>query len=206
MRANNTRDNFGNQSSTRINDENALLAFLQRLCTLILITLLLIGEFAIWLPLALLRATGLTAPIKWYQRYIVMSLNLGAAVMFRSAWNCRYLDYIAQIDISIGVFLFGIAFVIRIVLQSEAANRSKLTKRNMAITSVLLPTEAQFSEVRMTELPEVACCVCGDNFDSSPVFCEGCRTPFHKDCWRYVGECSVFGCGSKRKTRLARRT
>lgn len=44
----------------------------------------------------------------------------------------------------------------------------------------------------------ISCLVCGDKVVSQKVRCRQCRTPHHKECWEYVGKCSVFGCGSTR--------
>lgn len=41
------------------------------------------------------------------------------------------------------------------------------------------------------------CDVCGDEIKGLHVVCTVCRTPFHRDCWTFVGACSTFGCSSK---------
>jgi hypothetical protein len=41
------------------------------------------------------------------------------------------------------------------------------------------------------------CEVCGDPIGSTHVQCSQCKTPFHRDCWTFVGGCSTFGCTSK---------
>jgi hypothetical protein len=41
------------------------------------------------------------------------------------------------------------------------------------------------------------CLVCGEAIIGNEVMCQSCRTPHHRDCWHYVGGCSVFGCGGK---------
>ena len=42
------------------------------------------------------------------------------------------------------------------------------------------------------------CKVCGSLIDGGPVVvCSSCRTPHHRDCWEYVGACSIYGCGCK---------
>ncbi|MEM7453460.1 MAG: RING finger protein [Planctomycetota bacterium] len=40
------------------------------------------------------------------------------------------------------------------------------------------------------------CLVCGEGIQSQRVECKRCRTPHHKECWDYIGSCSIFGCGS----------
>jgi hypothetical protein len=44
-------------------------------------------------------------------------------------------------------------------------------------------------------LPE--CTVCGDPIEGPHVQCAACHTPFHQDCWSFVGACSTFGCTGK---------
>jgi hypothetical protein len=42
------------------------------------------------------------------------------------------------------------------------------------------------------------CKVCGDPIGDAPkVQCATCRTPHHRDCWEFVGGCSIFGCKGK---------
>ena len=42
------------------------------------------------------------------------------------------------------------------------------------------------------------CKVCGETITDTPkVFCSTCRTPHHRDCWEFIGTCSVFGCKGK---------
>lgn len=40
------------------------------------------------------------------------------------------------------------------------------------------------------------CQVCGEGIETDVVFCVRCHTPHHRDCWKYMGQCSTFGCGS----------
>jgi hypothetical protein len=42
------------------------------------------------------------------------------------------------------------------------------------------------------------CKVCGELIDGGAVvLCASCRTPHHRDCWEYVGACSIYGCGCR---------
>lgn len=47
-------------------------------------------------------------------------------------------------------------------------------------------------------VPGGACRVCGKPLASEIVECAECRTPTHRDCWRFTGTCPVFSCGSQR--------
>ncbi|MBX6313576.1 MAG: hypothetical protein IRY99_11765 [Isosphaeraceae bacterium] len=44
------------------------------------------------------------------------------------------------------------------------------------------------------------CEVCGDPIAGLHVICVVCRTPCHRDCWTFIGGCSIFGCTSKQCT------
>ncbi len=42
------------------------------------------------------------------------------------------------------------------------------------------------------------CKVCGDSIGDAPwVICVSCLTPHHRDCWEFIGACSIFGCQGK---------
>jgi hypothetical protein len=42
------------------------------------------------------------------------------------------------------------------------------------------------------------CKVCGETIVIPAVVCEACKTPHHRDCWDFVGACSIYGCNGKR--------
>jgi Prokaryotic RING finger family 1 len=42
------------------------------------------------------------------------------------------------------------------------------------------------------------CKVCGEPITAgSVIVCAACNTPHHRDCWEYVGACSIYGCNGK---------
>ncbi|WP_165075449.1 RING finger protein [Paludisphaera rhizosphaerae] len=42
------------------------------------------------------------------------------------------------------------------------------------------------------------CKVCGEIVDTGPItLCAKCGAPHHRDCWEFVGWCSIYGCGGK---------
>jgi hypothetical protein len=60
--------------------------------------------------------------------------------------------------------------------------------------------------ISIVENPEAAdrngeppvCKVCLEPIGEGPVVvCAVCNTPHHRDCWDYVGACSIYGCNSK---------
>jgi hypothetical protein len=42
------------------------------------------------------------------------------------------------------------------------------------------------------------CKVCGEAISTPGVLCQTCRTPHHRDCWEFVGACSIYGCNGKK--------
>ena len=42
------------------------------------------------------------------------------------------------------------------------------------------------------------CQVCGSELTERVVRCVKCRTPHHRECWEYAGECSTFACRERR--------
>jgi hypothetical protein len=44
------------------------------------------------------------------------------------------------------------------------------------------------------------CKVCGEAIAGPGVLCASCRTPHHRDCWEFIGSCSIFGCNGKHMT------
>lgn len=41
------------------------------------------------------------------------------------------------------------------------------------------------------------CKVCGESIVEPSVVCVLCRTPHHRDCWEFIGSCSIYGCNSR---------
>jgi hypothetical protein len=42
------------------------------------------------------------------------------------------------------------------------------------------------------------CQVCGTDLAERVVACASCRTPHHRECWEYAGQCSTFACAEDR--------
>ncbi len=49
------------------------------------------------------------------------------------------------------------------------------------------------------------CPVCGGDMDEHLRRCSSCRTPHHDDCWEYFGGCAIFGCASRKGTKVRER-
>jgi hypothetical protein len=46
-----------------------------------------------------------------------------------------------------------------------------------------------------------ACPICGHAITDDPLACPTCRTPHHRDCWKYFGGCAIFGCSARSRVR-----
>jgi hypothetical protein len=42
------------------------------------------------------------------------------------------------------------------------------------------------------------CKVCGEAIAGPAVVCALCHTPHHRDCWEFVGACSIYGCTGRK--------
>jgi hypothetical protein len=38
------------------------------------------------------------------------------------------------------------------------------------------------------------CLVCGSDVCAPTIWCPRCQTPYHAECYRYAGKCSIYGC------------
>jgi hypothetical protein len=41
------------------------------------------------------------------------------------------------------------------------------------------------------------CKVCGQLIEGPRTVCTKCKAPHHRDCWEFIGSCSIFGCNGK---------
>jgi len=48
------------------------------------------------------------------------------------------------------------------------------------------------------------CPICGEPIGPRAVRCAACRTAHHGDCWDYLGQCAIYGCGGERFVRSDR--
>lgn len=75
----------------------------------------------------------------------------------------------------------------------------QLLRTGMAIYDQFLLTTAdgiafvEGDDVRPLEA--VNCRICGESIESDLVACRACKTPHHRECWEYNGQCSTYACG-----------
>jgi hypothetical protein len=82
---------------------------------------------------------------------------------------------------------------------------AKFVKRGFELYDQIMLTRAAgiefLAEDEAQPLGDVICKVCGEEIVDEMVFCRRCKTPHHRDCWKFTGACSVYGCGEKRYSR-----
>jgi hypothetical protein len=100
---------------------------------------------------------------------------------------------LVQVDKNLGLSVESLALGVRLALTIHDGLQSGVASRLSAGVSIVAvgPSVLEDSGPPM-------CKVCGDPISGSPkVFCTICRTPHHRDCWEFIGSCSVFGCKGK---------
>jgi Prokaryotic RING finger family 1 len=64
------------------------------------------------------------------------------------------------------------------------------------------PSGIEFvGEIKELDVATSQCQVCGEALSQDLVYCSGCRTAHHRECWEYFGGCSTYACGQKKYTR-----
>jgi hypothetical protein len=71
-------------------------------------------------------------------------------------------------------------------------------------TGITFVTEVAI-DAKEPDAVESQCQVCGEPLAKDLVYCGGCRTPHHRECWEYFGGCSTYACGHKQYVTKAMR-
>ncbi len=139
----------------------------------------------------------LTAPVRWALGSL---LNLGPPGGMLLSINPERM--LVQVDRNLGTSVDALALGVREALAIHDGLQSGVASRLGEGVAIVEsgPASAEDSG-------PPTCKVCGDPVVSdgrgsaSPrVFCTTCRTPHHRDCWDFIGACSVFGCKGKAAT------
>ncbi|HEV3164145.1 MAG TPA: hypothetical protein VGZ22_08945 [Isosphaeraceae bacterium] len=102
---------------------------------------------------------------------------------------------LVQVDRNLGTNADALAYAVREALgihdhlQTSVASR---LRQGIAIVGV--------GPAPIEEAGPPMCKVCGESINLHHVVCTTCRTPHHRDCWVFVGGCSIFGCNGKQCT------
>jgi hypothetical protein len=100
---------------------------------------------------------------------------------------------LVQIDRNLGQSAEALAWAVEkaLILHDEIIDGvSRRIKEGIAIVDEAGP-------VVDDEGPPI-CKVCGEPISGGEaIVCSVCNTPHHRDCWEYVGACSIYGCNGK---------
>ena len=131
----------------------------------------------------------LTAPVRWGIENLA---RLGPAGGMLVSINPERM--LVQVDRNLGHSAPALAAVVHESLQVYEGLRAGVTARlgeGVAIVAAGVPSVEDGGGLPI-------CKVCGDPIADVPwVVCGTCLTPHHRDCWEFIGACSIFGCQGK---------
>jgi hypothetical protein len=108
---------------------------------------------------------------------------------------------LVQIDRNLGQLTEALSLVVNESLDIHDGLVQGVTRRQAQGIDILGTSDQAAPE----EGPPT-CKVCGNSIDGGPVVtCSACKTPHHRECWEWVGSCSIYGCGCKLAEPVARR-
>ncbi len=100
---------------------------------------------------------------------------------------------LVQIDRNLGTNTDSLAWVVKQALSLHDSLIDGVTQRMGQGVAIVDDGEAW-----QEDQGPATCKVCGEPIDESEiVVCASCNTPHHRDCWEYVGACSIYGCNGK---------
>ncbi len=100
---------------------------------------------------------------------------------------------LVQIDRNLGTNSESLAWVVKQALSLHDGLLDGVTRRMGQGVDIVEDAEAWQED----QGPPM-CKVCGEPIaETEIVVCASCNTPHHRDCWDYVGACSIYGCNGK---------
>jgi hypothetical protein len=100
-----------------------------------------------------------------------------------------------QVDRNLGVNFESLDRAVTDALTLHEGLLRSLDRRMTAGIEIVSETDGR--AVADVDAPPI-CKVCGEPIGEGPVIvCSTCGTPHHRDCWEYVGVCSIYGCQGK---------
>ena len=100
---------------------------------------------------------------------------------------------LVQVDRNLGTNAESLAWVVKQALSLHDGLLDAVMRR-MGEGVAIVDDEESWQE----DQGPPTCKVCGEPIDESEiVVCASCNTPHHRDCWEYVGACSIYGCNGK---------
>ena len=126
----------------------------------------------------------LTAPVRWA---VANLLRLGPPGGMLVSINPERM--LVQVDRNLGTSVDSLAQGVQEALTIHDGLQSGVSARLGEGVAIVDSGPASAEDAG----PPV-CKVCGELISGMPkVFCSTCRTPHHRDCWEFIGSCSVFG-------------
>ena len=133
----------------------------------------------------------LTAPVRWAMANL---LRLGPPGGMLVSINPERM--LVQVDRNLGASVDSLALGVHEALTIHDGLQSGVASRLGEGVAIVAAGPASLEDSG----PPI-CKVCGEPISGTPkVFCTTCRTPHHRDCWEFIGACSVFGCKGKAAT------
>ncbi len=100
---------------------------------------------------------------------------------------------LVQVDRNLGQSSEALAMAVREALIIHDGLLEGVNRRMSQGIAIMDRTEAWEEDAG----PPI-CKVCGEAITVGAVIvCAACNTPHHRDCWEYVGSCSIYGCNGK---------
>jgi hypothetical protein len=142
-------------------------------------------------------------PGEWNRYYTLRATDVESARRFLSAavlWRIRELDQaiegLSRITIHRGSFAVAKT---NFALNVDRVDRFlRIVLQIYDLTSLIDAKGIEFvddgAEIR---IEDAKCGVCGEKTVQGIVLCARCKTPHHKECWEYMGGCSIYACGGK---------
>jgi Prokaryotic RING finger family 1 len=100
---------------------------------------------------------------------------------------------LVQVDRNLGMSSESLAYAVHEALDLLDGLLEGVSRRKNQGIAIVEQPDAWNEDVGPT-----ICKVCGEPIAAGPVIlCSVCNTPHHRDCWEYVGACSIYGCTGK---------
>lgn len=100
---------------------------------------------------------------------------------------------LVQVDRNLGTNADSLTFVVKQALSLHDRLLDAVTRRMNEGVAIVENTGAW-----QEDSGPPTCKVCnGPIGEGEMVFCATCNTPHHRDCWEYIGGCSIYGCNGK---------
>ena len=102
-------------------------------------------------------------------------------------------------EVRLDVGPVGIVLRVSQTLVDNAQSLGSIVELGIAILAGARSQEAPAGVMigKVQALRGSACPVCGHAVADTDLPCPACRTPHHRDCWKYFGGCAIFGCRTR---------